>query len=142
MQELKENFQEALRADLTLRDLLDKVSAPYGVYYFKPPPAPDFPLLTYQEVNADMRQEFGTDIQARTSLLFVTAFSATNIEAILDRVFHLMSKWRDNGTFNNFDNLYCDMVSLDWIGPDMLDEEFRVYYKTNRYRVRLRRINT
>ncbi len=132
MNEFKVKVGTILRADTTLRSLLSKVASPYGIYFARPPvTSPPFPLITFKLIGGSAN-DAGRDCQTRSLILQVTAYSATNCDAIMEQVERLLNEVH---TFTSMTTCRILNISLDSIGPDDFDVEFNCYTLTHRYRV-------
>jgi len=132
MNEFKVKIGTILRADTTLRSLLSKSASPYGVYFSRPPvTSPPFPLVTFKLIGGSVN-DAGRDCQTRSLILQVTAYSATNCDAIMEQVERLLNEVH---TFTSMTTCRILNISLDSIGPDDFDVEFNCYTLTHRYRV-------
>lgn len=132
MNEFKVKVGTILRADTTLRSLLNKVASPYGIYFARPPvTSPPFPLVTFKLIGGSVNNA-GRDCQTRSLILQVTAYSATNCDAIMEQVERLLNEVH---TFTSMTTCRILNISLDSFGPDDFDVEFNCYTLTHRYRV-------
>ncbi len=132
MNEFKVKVGTILRADTTLRSLLSKAASPYGIYFARPPvTSPPFPLITFKLIGGSAN-DAGRDCQTRALILQVTAYSATNCDAIMEQVERLLNEVH---TFTSMTTCRILNISLDSIGPDDFDVEFNCYTLTHRYRV-------
>ena len=132
MNEFKVKIGTILRADTTLRSLLSKAASPYGVYFARPPlPNPPFPLVTFKTIGGSAN-DAGRDCQTRSPILQIVAYSATNCDAIMERVEFLLNQVT---SFTGMTTCRILHISLDSFGPDDFDTEFNCYTLTHRYRV-------
>ncbi len=137
MNELKTKVQDILRADVALRALLGKAASPYGVYFAQPPlPSPPFPLITFKIIGGSVN-DAARDAQTRSLVLQIVAYSATNCDAIMERVEILLNQAHTFTGMTTCDVLHVDLES---IGADDFDVEFNIYTLTHRYRVFLSKI--
>lgn len=126
--ELKARIIYLLRNDTILRGLLNKSASPYGVYFIRPPEKPSFPVLTMRFIDEIMDVE--KNPQPRIIHVEFKAYSATNSDAILERVEELINQSVD---FTNMIEYKVANVALDSIGPDDFDVNFNIYTGSHRY---------
>lgn len=132
MNELKTKVGSILRADTALRTLLGKATSPYGVYFARPPlTSPPFPLITFKLIGGSAN-DTGIDCQTRSLILQIVAYSATNCDAIIERVERLLNQ---AASFTNMTTCTILNIGLDSFGSDDFDIEFNCYTLTHRYRV-------
>ena len=132
MNELKVKVSTLLRADTILRSLLGKSASPYGIYFSRPPvTSPPFPLVTFKVIGGSI-SDAGRDCQTRSMILQVTAYSATNCDAIMEQVERLLNQV---SSFTGMTTCSILNITLDSVGPDDFDVEFNCYTLTHRYRV-------
>lgn len=126
MATLRATIYQTLRDDdvatVGLNDLLGKTATPFGIYWMNPPENPDFPIITYF-VNTQSGNF------PRTITFNITAWTG-NFVAILDRVFTLL-----HDKTIAVDDYGFVLIKYDWSSPDMLDENFRIHYRQDRYLV-------
>ena len=139
MNEFKVKVGTILRADTTLRSLLSKSASPYGIYFARPPiTSPPFPLITFKLIGGSAN-DAGRDCQTRSMILQIVAYSATNCDAIMERVELLLNQVV---SFASMTTCRILNISLDSFGPDDFDIEFNCYTLTHRYRLFLIKIDT
>lgn len=131
MATLKEALAAILQADITgggagsLQTLLgyNAVSKPNCLFFSNPPDEPKLPVLTYSIVGQ-------TGFFPREIFFGFTAWG-DSFEAILARLFTLLHK-RKQITATEYS---VKAVLFDASGPDLWDEDWKCYYRQDRYRV-------
>ncbi len=131
MNELKTKIGSILRGDSPLNTLLGKSASPYGIYFARPPVvSPPFPLITFKAIVGSISDD-GRDTQVRNLVVQVTVYSATNCDAVMERVERLLNMVT---SFTGMTTCRVLSIHLDSIGPDDFDVEFNIYTLTHRYR--------
>lgn len=138
MNEFKTKLDSLLKADTTLRSLLSKAVAPYGIYFVRPPEKPTFPLLTYKIIGGSV-DSASRDTQTREFVLVVSAYSKTNCNQILERVKAVINQ---STSFVDMTSCQVLFIGLENSGADDFDPEFQTYVRDYRYRVWLSKIIT
>jgi len=127
MPTLKESVYQTLRddavAEIGLHTLLGKASMPYGVYWLSPPKTPSFPIITYF-INAQTKSDLSREIPFN-----ITSWGSDFV-AILDRVYTLLHDKSITVTDYGFVKLL-----YDWSSAEMFDENFKVYFRQDRFLV-------
>ena len=127
MATLKENLYQTLRddavAEIGLHTLLGKTSMPYGIYWLSPPRIPAFPIITYF-INAQTKNGLSRSIPFN-----ITSWGSDFV-AILDRVYTLLHDKSITVTDYGFVKLL-----YDWSSAEMFDENFKVYFRQDRFLV-------
>ena len=130
--EIEEKIQTILRADTTLRTLLDKAATPYGVYFTRPPlKSPSLPLVTFKMMGG-IASGGWREMQTREIVFQFTAYSKTNADQIISRIQHILN---ESVSFTGMSSYNVISVSLDSMLPDDFDPQFNAYTKTHRYRI-------
>lgn len=121
MATLRESIFSVLQADATLRNLLSKSADPYGIYFMNPPKSPPFQLVTIFENAA-------TGDFPRIGAFQITAWHGDR-DAIHRRIYDLLH----NQVFTVTDYGHIRLL-FDWMGPDLYDQEWHVYFRQARFR--------
>lgn len=132
MASVKETIYALLKTDAAdsgaghLGNLLGHTAAtPYGVFLVNPPEKPNFPLITYSVINESGRSPFPRNI-----IIEITVWGG-DCDAIHDLI---------HGLLNNVAIVTTGIIALmlKWIsaGPDMFDENHKVYVKKHQYLIR------
>ena len=93
---------------------------PDCVFFSNPPANPEFPLVTF--FFSGQTERF-----PRFFMLNITAFGS-NFEAVLKRIYTLLNDASITAT-----DYKCLMIKWDWSGPELFDDDLKVYYCQNRY---------
>ena len=117
---LREKIYTTLRDDTTLRNLLGKTQTPYGIYLLSPPEVPQFPIITYF-----IGPQTGK--MPRDITINITAWGS-NYEEVQNRVYELL-----NRKIFQTDDFFQLLLTWDWASPEMWDDNFKVYYRQDRY---------
>lgn len=137
MQEIEEKIVAALQADTTLRNLLEATEAPWKIYYESPPKHPDFPLVTYFFNTGAINSVYHRPLVPKEETYNFTAWG-DNYEAVLDRILELLHDKKS--IFQGTTTVQVEMIKLDFEFKPVFDEDFEVWSKQVRYRMKLRRI--
>jgi len=121
MANLRVSVFSLLQADTSLRTLLSKSADPYGIYFLAPPKNPTFPIVTFFENAA-------TGDFPRIGAFQITAWHGDR-DAILRQIYTTLH----NTTFTVDDFGHVKLL-FDWMGPDLLDENWHVYFRQARYK--------
>ena len=138
MNEFKTKLDSILKADTTLRSLLSKAVAPYGIYFVRPPAKPTFPLLIYKIIGGSVNAA-SRDVQTREFVLVISAYSKTNCNQILERVKAVVNQ---STAFTDMTTCRVLFIGLENSGGDDFDPEFQTYVRDHRYRVWLLKLIT
>lgn len=100
---------------------------PYGIYFVSPPVKPDIPFITYQFLGE-------TDRWVDEIILNITIYS-NDFDTICKRIKKLL-----NGKqISSLSDCRFLMCKWDWCGPDLWDDNLKVYYKNSRYIIKIKR---
>lgn len=109
-----------------LGNLLNHTSdPPYGVFFVNPPETPNFPLITYQVIGETGKFPFPRDM-----FMDVTAWG-DSCDAIQEVVHTLLDDARVTAT-----DLVVLMLRWIWAGPDIFDDNYKVYTRRHRFQIR------
>jgi len=121
--------QSAVAGSLGVLLGYNAVNKPRCVYFRNPPEKPDFPLVTYFS-SSQVNILGGVEFNPRTIIFTFTAWG-NNFEAVLERIFNLLQKKKEL-TPSDYS---CKAILFDVSGPDMFDDDFKIYYRAENYRV-------
>lgn len=144
MEKIKQAIYTALRDDSTatvgLRTLLGSHTAtPYGVYFGRSPVTADYSsksYLTYSFLSGDGDMgSSDSSCERRSGIFQITAWSESNttMERILRRVSNVLH--RKNKVTNPTSESQLVDIQLASQGPDLFDDDAKVYYRSDQYRV-------
>lgn len=148
MDVVKEMLYKAVRDDsvatVGIRVLLgNTTTTPYGVYHANLPDNLDFAsskkYITYFQITADYdlsfpRHNFATIVKEETYQFTAWGGSGTSSnDKILDRVKYLLEG--KHKTTNPTSDAIVLSIKCEWEGPDLWDEDNRIFYKSIRFRV-------
>jgi hypothetical protein len=94
---------------------------PYGIYFMSPPEISTFPIITYNSLGA-------AGIMPRIEAYNFTVWGG-DCDAILNIVENLLNK-KPLGSTSPVNNI---VLLWDWDGPDIFDDNFKVYTRSTRY---------
>ena len=144
MKVLKQMIHTALRDDASLRTTLGHAAVPYGVYEAFFPESSDFSSKSYvtwqflggPAVDAAMQNE--TDMRRRVLTVSITAFSADHdtLEDLHKRIRRLLIGMH-GVTKPSADAEVHGIEHVD-AGPDLFDDEKKVYFRAETYRILFR----
>ena len=126
----------------SIRALLEfsttSAKTPFGVYYHSFPMTPDFKAhsyITYYFIGGSGGQGYLTDARLREVVLSVTAWSeqAVRVDRILRRVEMLLHECRHVSKPTSQSALHD--IRWDSAGPDLFDDDYKVYYRAEQYRI-------
>lgn len=152
MDVIKEMLYKAIRDDDTatvgIRALLNQSVTPYGVYHANLPDNVDFSsskkYITYFQLTGLPEPEYprhNYSTMPKQETYQITAWggdTTTSNDKILARVMYLLEG--KHKTTNPTSDAKVFNIRWEFDGPDLWDEDYRIYYKTTRYRVYLQDI--
>lgn len=121
MANLRASVFSLLQADTVLRGLLSKTADPYGIYFLSPPKNPTFPIVTiFENASAGDFPRIG-------------AYQITVWHGDRDAIHRQIYVTLHNATFTADDFGHVKLL-YDWNSPDMMDDNWHVYFRQVRYK--------
>jgi len=148
MDKIKDMIYTALRDDSTatigIRALLGNTTAtPYNVYHANLPDPLDFAsskkYITYFQLSGDFdttypRNNFSTMPKQETYQITVWGGdTTTSNDKILDRVRYILEG--KHKTTNPTSDAKVFSIKCEWESADMWDDDYRIFYKSARFRI-------
>lgn len=145
---IKEMLYKAIRDDskatVGIRALLSNTTTtPYNVYHANLPDNVDFSsskkYITYYQLTGEYdtsfpRHNYATIPKEETYQFTVWGGTGTTSnDKILDRIKFLLEG--KHKTTNPTTDAAVFTIKCEWEGPDLYDEDYRIYYKSARFRV-------
>lgn len=153
MDVIKSMLYTVMRDDTTatigLRALLSQSTTPYGIYHANLPDNVNFAsskkYITYYQLTGEFdtsypRNNYTTMPKQETYQITVWGGdTTTSNEKILNRIKYLLDG--KHKTTNPTSDADVFMIKCEWESEDLWDNDYRIFYKSARYRVWLNDIN-